>query len=131
MQVYYFTRTQKSRRIAEKLALKYNGKPAVIEDGRDWSGKRHFLQAGAMAAKHKKITITYSPVLNDTTIILVFPVWAGSLPPAIRQFVEEQAHCNIIAVAVSAISRLSNADQQLFVKSYEVKGRSEEVPEIV
>ncbi len=129
MEVYYFSRTGRSEKIAEDIALKYNSKANKIDDMIDWSGKTKFIKAGAMAAKKELISIRYNDI-TDKEIILVFPIWAGTLPPAIRSFVNENKGIDMTVVTTSAMSSLKEEEKQIFKKVYEVKGKDNTAPNI-
>lgn len=129
MNVYYFSRTLKSKDIATQISDKFNYPLHVIDDGKDWSGKLNYIKAGAMAAKKEVLEVTYTKTDSDT-VFLVFPIWAGSMPPAVRGFVLENTNKNIIAITVSAISSLNDNDKKYFKYIYEVKGKDTLMPVI-
>ncbi|MFI3230154.1 MAG: flavodoxin [bacterium] len=114
MQIYYYTRTNRSKKIAEDLANKYNishSQINKISDGKDWSGKRNFLRGGAMASAKKSLPAVYKAPIQNKKIIIIFPVWAGSLPPAVRTFVEgvrnnQSANFEMIAIPTSLGTKL-------------------------
>ncbi len=86
MQIYYFTRTGRCEKIANEIA-KANGATAnKITDEKDWSGAGNFLRGGFMSSTKKQVPIKFSPVNENEDLVLVFPIWAGSFPPAVRSF---------------------------------------------
>ncbi len=110
MQIYYFTRTGRSETIANELASKHNTTAHKITDGKDWAGAKNFLRGGFMSSKKQLIEIEYSPVDKADDIILVFPIWAGSFPPAIRSFIEKEGRNSVIAIPTSLASKLKDRD---------------------
>lgn len=111
MQVYYFTRTGRSKIIAQQLAERHNTEARIIDDHKDWSGKVNYMKAGAMAMSGKIIPVDYEkPDLSDE-IVVVFPLWAGTMPPAVKAFITEVGGKNVIAIVTSLGSKLSNRDE--------------------
>lgn len=109
MQIYYYTRTNRSKKIAEELAEKYNLKCNQISDDEKWKGALNFLKGGAMASSKKVIHSKYAQPVENKKIILVFPVWAGSFPPAVRDFIEKNKEYKIIAITTSLGTPLKEA----------------------
>lgn len=130
MQVYYFTRTSESETIANDIAKQNDVKAYKIKDGKDWSGKMNFLKAGAMSAKGETIKSTFHKPSSEGDIVLVFPLWAGSFPPAVRYFVQSIDTKRVTAVVLSAASSLKKSEKDLFYKIYEVKGKNKIAPKI-
>ncbi|OOB80072.1 MAG: hypothetical protein BEN19_06785 [Epulopiscium sp. Nuni2H_MBin003] len=130
MQIFYFTRTGHCENVAHEIAQSYNKTAHKIDDGKDWGGKINFVKAGAAAAKREVLPVTHDSIQNDD-IIVVFPIWAGTLPPAIRGFLQNISANNIIAVTLSGTSSLKAAEKELFSKVYEVKGKPMVAPKEV
>ncbi len=128
MQVYYFTRTGKSENIANQIAQSKGLTANKITDNKDWSGKISYLKAGASAAKKELYSVEYTPLDGSGEIILVFPMWAGTFPPAIRGFLEEAKDVKITAVMSSAAVSLKQEEQKRFHAFYEVKGKDMNAP---
>ncbi len=128
MQVYFFTRTNRSEKIAQDIAKANNVTANKITDGIDWSGPIKFLKGGAMSSSKKDVKANYEKVNDNETIVLVFPVWAGSFPPAIRTFVNENSRGNIIAVPTSLGTKLKDRDG--FKKIIDLVGKEIETPDI-
>ncbi len=127
MQVYFFTRTGRCKIIAESIAKSHGVEANSIDDSKDWSGKLNFVKAGAAAAKKDSIKSSYAEV-TDEEIVLIFPIWAGTMPPGVRYFTENVDTKKIKAVAVSAASSLKENEQAMFGEFYEVKGKVIEPP---
>lgn len=126
MQIYYFTRTGRSKKIAEQLASRYQTKARVIDDHRNWAGTFNYQKAALMALLKKQVRINYErPSVDD--ILIVFPLWAGNLPPAVYTFVNEIGKEHIIAVVTSLGSTLKQRDG--FKKVIDLVGKEISVPE--
>ena len=89
MQVYYFTRTGRSKKIAEDIAAKHGTKARQIDDHKDWSGKINYMKAGAAAMGGKGIPADYEKPGTNDDIVVVFPLWAGTMPPAVKTFADD------------------------------------------
>ncbi len=100
-QIYYYTRTGRSEKVAKKLAEKYSTTAYKISDNENWSGVVGFIKGGAKAAKKELSSITYEKPQQDKKLVVVFPIWAGSFPPALNAFFEEQDKSKVILVATS------------------------------
>ena len=121
MQVYYFTRTNRSKDIAEELASKYNTKASKIEDGISWKGPINFIKGGYMSSTKKSVEITYDKPVADEPVVLIFPVWADTFPPAVKSFIDQVGRENIIAVPTSMGSKLKTRDG--FIKVCDLVGK--------
>ncbi len=126
MQIYYFTRTGRSEKIAQELAAKHDTKAQKITDDKDWSGAKNFLRGGYMSSKKQLTDIEYAPVNKGDVIILVFPIWAGSFPPAIRSFIEKEGRDGIVAIPTSLASKLKDRDG--FKKVIDLIGKQIDTP---
>ena len=127
MQIYYFTRSGRSKTIAEQLAVRYSVQAERIDDGVNWAGPWRFMKAGYMAAKAKTLSITYTKPAEGEQIVLVFPIWADSFPPAVRTFLNEVGRSNIICIPTSQGSTLK--DRAGFVKVIDLVGDPISAPE--
>ena len=127
MQIYYFTRTERSKRIAEELAAHHSVQAQGINDGKSWDGTLGYLRAGFLSATKKSLPTTYHKPADDEPIVLVFPVWAGTFPPAVRTFTAEVGRERITAVPTSLGSTIK--DRQGFAKVIDLVGSSISAPE--
>lgn len=129
MQIYYFSRTGRSRAIAEQLASRYHTTARIIDDHKNWGGKVNYIKAGAMALSGKAIPADYvEPDITDN-IIVVFPLWAGTMPPGIKTFVETVGKENITAVITSLGSTMKQRDG--FKKIIDLVGKDITAPDII
>lgn len=127
MQVYYFTRTGRSEAVALQIAEKYGVCAERIDDHRDWQGNAGYAKAGMMATLRRSVPADYmKPDLNDD-IVVVFPLWAGTMPPAVRTFVDSVGREHTVAVVTSLGSTLK--DRKGFRKVIDLVGQELTVPE--
>lgn len=127
MQIYYFTRSGRSKAIAEQLAQRYDTGARCIDDGKDWSGGLQYMKAGFQALSGKQLPITYEAPAAGEQIALVFPIWAGKFPPAVGTFLEEVGREHIICIPTSLGSTLT--DRSGFVKVIDLVGKEISAPE--
>ena len=126
MQVYYFTRTHRSEKIAKELADRYGVTANKIDDGKSWKGLFGFLRAGMMSSQKKTLPATYAAPKEDDPIVLTFPLWASSMPPAVRTFVNEVGRDRIICLPTSSGGNFS--DPSGFIKVIELAGKEISAP---
>ena len=127
MQIYYFSRSGRSKEIAEQLASRYHVKPRIIDDHKNWDGKVNYMKAGAMALGGKKIPVSYQEPDRSEEIIVVFPLWAGTLPPGVKTFVETVGKENITAIVTSLGSTMKQRDG--FKKVIDLVGKNITAPD--
>lgn len=127
VQIYYFSRSGRSQEIADRLAKRYETHPLRIDDGKNWAGGIGFLKAAYMAVSRKSLPIRYQKPVDGEQIVLVFPVWADSFPPAIRTFLSEIGRERIICIPTSNSSKLK--DRTGFIKVIDLVGNLITEPE--
>ena len=127
MRIYYFSRTGRSKRIAELLAEQNKGTAFPIADGKNWAGALGYAKAAVAALMGKHLPVTYADPAGEAAIIAVFPVWAGKLPPAIKTFAQEVGRERITAIPTSLGSKLT--DREGFAKIIDLVGEKLSVPE--
>ena len=127
MLIYYFTRTGRSKQIAETLAQKLGIAALPITDGKNWSGILGYLRAGFAALRGKSLPAVYKAPTETEPVLLVFPIWAGGFPPAVRTFVQEVGRTQITALVTSLGSTLKDRDG--FVKIIDLVGKDISAPE--
>lgn len=87
--VIYFTRTGNSKRIAEKIAAKLDCDLVKVDDHRNWNGFFGFIKAGFFSSTNRSVKIDLDGNLDGTDVyIVVTPLWAGGISPAIRAFLK-------------------------------------------
>lgn len=127
MQVYYFTRSGRSKGIAEQLASHFQTQAEQIEDGVDWSGAGGYMKAGYFSASGKSLPATYHSPEPEGTVALVFPIWAGTFPPAVRTFIDQVGRARIVCIPTSLGSKLKDRDG--FAKVIDLVGKTISAPE--
>lgn len=128
MQVYYFTRTGRSKNIAEELAARCGAIAQRIEDGRNWSGAIGFIRACFMSGGKKSLPARYSQPA-DGPVVVVFPIWAGTFPPAVRSFIAAVGRARITAIPTSGGGTLQ--DRAGFARVIDLVGKEATLPEDV
>jgi flavodoxin len=100
--VVYFTRSNNSKRIAEKIANKLNAELVQITDGHSYKGLFGYIKAGFYSTSNKKVNIVTDKEINNyDKLIVVSPIWAGKLANPIRTFLEDYDLKNIHLVTSS------------------------------
>lgn len=128
MKVYYFTRTHRSEQIAKELASKYNLTVHKINDDKNWNGPINFIKGGYYSSTKKDVLCVYDAVPEDEKVILVFPIWAGSFPPAIRSFINSIGRDRILAIPTSLGSILKDRDD--FIEVIDLVGKEIAMPDV-
>lgn len=126
MQVYYFTRTGRSRKVAEELAERYGVKAEEIADDVDWQGPVGYLKAGYKSFMGEDLPARYRKPEAGEELILVFPVWAGTFPPAVRMFLAKEGRAKVICIPTSNSSKLK--DREGFLKIIDLAGKTIKTP---
>lgn len=126
MTIYYYTRTGRSKTIAEALGEAHGLTAYAIEDKENWSGAMNFLKAGAKSCKKETIQGEYRP--NSGKKILVFPLWAGSFPPTVRDFINREGAENILLVPTSLGTKLK--ERSGFLDVIDLVGKDISAPDV-
>lgn len=127
MQIYYFTRTNRSKKIAETLAARYDVTAQRIKDGKSWAGAVGLIKACFMSINKKGLPARYAEPDAHEPIILVFPVWADTFPPAVKTFIDAVGRSRITAVPTSLSSTIK--DRADFAKVIDLVGKEISAPE--
>ena len=95
--VIYYTRTNNSKRVAEKISKKLSCELVQITDNINWKGLIGYLKAGFYSMTNKHVDIQFLGDLDAVEeYIIVGPLWAGGLAPAMRtllsQFPRDKVH---------------------------------------
>lgn len=89
-QVVFFTRSNNSRRIAEKISKALSCEVIQITDNMNWKGFFGFIKAGYYSSLNKQVAIDILGKINPSAeYIVVTPLWAGGLPPATKAFLKD------------------------------------------
>ena len=107
--VVYFTRTGTSKRVAEKIANKLSCEVVQITDNMNWKGILGFIKGGYYATRKKDVDIKIHGNLAGTDeLIVVTPLWAGGVVPAIKTFFKTTTLDRIHLVVTSGNSIMKN-----------------------
>ncbi|MDD2213501.1 MAG: flavodoxin [Oscillospiraceae bacterium] len=130
MQVYYFSRSGRSKTVAEQLAKRGHTTVRLIDDHHDWSGKANYLKAAALAVSGKGLEADYEqPDPADPQVFVVFPLWAGTLPPAVRTFADDIGRPRLTVVVTSLWSKLR--DREGFKQIIDLVGKDIHLPDTI
>ena len=134
--VLYFTRTGNCKRIAENIAEKMSCELVEITDDRDWSGKLGYINAGRYASFGKTVNIKINGDIGDKNefeYIVVSPVWAGKIAPAVKVFVDKNGRRNIHLITSSILTEIrdSGAYASVWYIKEKVHNEDEEVSKII
>lgn len=84
--ITYYSKTGNNKKIAEKLQKKLGCDTDEITE----EGKPGLLKAGLYAFLKKKTKITTQKDPGEYELVVVAsPIWAGSIPPATRTYLQE------------------------------------------
>ena len=121
-QLYYFTRTGNSKRIADKLAARLTCKQYRISDDVDWKGLGAYLKFQAYAKGKKALAVTCDGNPTDAAeIIVVSPIWGSRLTPAVQHFLAQVSRGKVHIVTTSMMDALRGGEGYLSVT--EIMGR--------
>ena len=90
--VVVYSRSGNTRRLAREISGNFDGDLEDLEDLKDRSGILGYLRSGwdSFRGKETEIgSIKYDPS-DYQLVILGFPIWAGSIPPAIRTYLRKE-----------------------------------------
>ena len=107
--VVYFTRTGKSKRGSQKISNKLSCEAIQITDNMNWKGILGFIKGGYYASKNKNVDIKINGNLDGADeIIVVTPLWAGGVSPAIKTFLRTTSSNKIHLVVTSRGSNIKD-----------------------
>lgn len=125
--VVYFTRSGTSRKIAEKIALKLDCPLVQITDSKNWDGIFGYIRAGFYASRNKTVAITVDAKIEETDeLIVVSPLWAGNLAPAVNSFIKTAGSDRIHLVVVSLGSTIRDRSAYKSVSDVIAKNHDED-----
>ena len=107
--VVFFTRTNTSKRVAEKIADKLSCSVTQIKDNLNWKGFLGFIKAGYYSSTDKHVDFEVLGDLDASDVyIVVAPLWAGGLAPAMRTFLKTIPLEKVHLVVTSLGNHLKN-----------------------
>jgi menaquinone-dependent protoporphyrinogen IX oxidase len=120
--IVYYSRTGYTRTVCEHLARRLGADAEEIIDQTDRRGAMGYLRAGKDATL-KRLTpigpVTCDPAEYDL-VVLATPVWAFTLTPAIRTYIDEQGQA--IRRAAFIATQNASGDQRTFRDLSELLG---------
>ena len=85
--VVYYSRTGKTRHLAERLAEILDADCEAIAEAKDRSGAVGFVVVGKDTVMGKSAELTQCPQPGDHAIVVLgMPVWASRPPPAVNEW---------------------------------------------
>jgi len=89
--VVFFTRTGTCKRVAEKISEGLSCEAVQISDNMNWKGFLGFIKAGFYSSTNRNVKIDIPENLVNAVdeYIVVAPLWAGGLAPAIRALLSQ------------------------------------------
>lgn len=127
-QVYYFTRTGNSKRIADQLTSRLSCKQYRIRDDVDWNGIGAYLRFQAYAKGNKPLTISCEGNPSEAVeIIVVSPIWGSRLVPAVQQFLARVSREKVHIVSTSMMDALRGGEGYLSVTEIIGRKKNEDV----
>jgi hypothetical protein len=107
--VVYYTRSGYSKTVAEKIAGQWGAELVELTDTGKWKGLIGFLRAGYYASTGKTVEITLHGIVAPTDgVVLVSPLWAGKVIPAVSAFLKTVPRDRVHYVVTSGGSRLTD-----------------------
>jgi hypothetical protein len=101
--VIYYTRTNNSKRVAEKISNKLSCDLIQVTDNINWKGLVGYIKAGFYSMTHKHVDIQLTGDLDGMEeYIVVGPLWAGGLAPAfitlLNQLPRDKVHLVVTSI---------------------------------
>lgn len=107
--VVYFSRTGTSAKVAKKIASNLACEAIEITDNMNWKGPIGFIKGGMYATKNKPVDITvHGDLENADELIMVSPIWASHIVPAMTAFQKTRNLRTIHLVTTSKGSMIEN-----------------------
>ncbi len=125
--VIYFTRTNNSKRVAEKISNKLSCKLVQVTDNINYKGIFGYLKAGSYSMRNKHVDIEFLSDLDGVEeYIFVGPLWAGGLAPAMRTLIKQFPRDKVHLVVISTESHVEDRSGFLSVHDIENKTGNED-----
>jgi flavodoxin len=113
--IVYYSRTGTTKKVAEALAVKLGADLEALVDKTDRRGAAGYMLAGRdVLFKHPTVIepVKYDPAQYELLVVLT-PVWVGTMAVAVRQYLTEQADKLPAAVAFGA-TQAGKSRQRVF-----------------
>jgi len=106
--VIYYTRTNNSKRVAEKISSKLSCELIQITDNINWQGLFGYIKAGFYSMTNRHVDIEFLGNLDGVEeFIIVGPLWAGGLAPALKTALSQFPR-NKVHLVVTSLGSLVN-----------------------
>jgi hypothetical protein len=110
-QVYYFSRTGNSERLAKRLADGLACPLFRISDNADWHGFGAYLKFESYAKGKKPLAVICNGNPGDAgEIIVVSPIWGSRLTPTVQKFLSFVKNDKVHVVTSSKMDRLRGGE---------------------
>jgi flavodoxin len=114
--VIYYTRTNNSKRVAEKIANRLSSELIQIKDDIHWKGLIGYLKAGFYSMTKRHVDIQLSSDLDTIeSYIVVGPLWAGGLAPSLLTLLDQLPRDKVHLVVTSIGSHVEDRSGYLSV----------------
>ena len=125
--VVFFTRTGTSKRVAAKISDRLSCEAVQISDNMNWKGILGFIKAGFYSSTNRNVNINIPEKLFDAVddYIVVAPLWAGGIAPAIRALLSTIPKEKVHLVVTSDGSHLKD---RLGISIYELRRIARTIP---
>jgi len=126
--VLYFTRTENSQRIAEKISNELSCDLVQVTDHINYHGLFGYLKAGSYSMRNKHVDIE---VLGDIDgleeYVVVGPLWAGGLAPAVKTLLDQLPRNKVHLVVSSRKDPVEDRSGFLSVRDVTQKADNEDL----
>jgi hypothetical protein len=107
--VIYYTRTNNSKRVAEKISNELSCELIQITDNINWKGFVGYFKAGYYSMSNKHVDIQFLGNLDAVEeYIIVGPYWAGGLAPALKTLLNQFPRDKVYLVVTSIGSHVED-----------------------
>ena len=114
--VIYYTRTNNSKRVAEKISSKLSCDLVQVADNINWMGLLGYLKAGFYSMTNKHVDIEFLGDLGAVEeTIIVGPLWAGGLASALITLLDQFPRDKVHLVVTSLGSHVKDRSGYLSV----------------
>ena len=126
--VLYFTRTENSQRIAEKISNELSCDMVQFTDHINYKGFFGYLKAGSTSMRNKPVDIE---ILGDIEgleeYVVVGPLWAGGLAPAVKTLLDQLPRNKVHLVVSSKKDPVEDRSGFLSVRNVTQKADNEDL----
>jgi hypothetical protein len=126
--VIYYTRTNNSKRVAEKISNKLSCDLIQITDNINWKGLVGYLKAGFYSMTNRHVDIEFLGNVDGVEeYIIVGPLWAGGLASALRTLLNQLPRNKVHLVVTSIDSQVKDRSGYLSVHDITKKSGNEDL----